>query len=328
MKLFLSFLKIKLRSIIICMLFSVIFVISFVLFRVPVSAALYPLVICFFLGLCFLSYDFFKFRTRNREFQQLIETRAFLISDIPESRNVEDEAYCEIIRLLRQELSFTETQAETRYRDMTDYYTVWVHQIKTPIASMKLLIQNEDTPAYRKLSSDLFRIEQYVSLVLAFLRLDSVSTDYVFREHKLDTMIKSTVRKFASDFIYKKIRLDYEETQLSFVTDEKWFSLVLEQLISNALKYTREGSVHIYEKDRKLYIEDTGIGISPEDISRVFEEGFTGLNGRKDKSASGIGLSLCKRVCDNLSVALSISSEVGKGTTVILDLSQHRVNKE
>ena len=193
---------------------------------------------------------------------------------------------------------------------------------------MKLTLQNEDSPAFRKLTSDLFRIEQYVEMVLAFLRLDSVSTDYVFKELSADTLIKNSVKKFAPDFINKKLRLDYEETDIMLVTDEKWFSFVLEQIISNALKYTREGGIHIYTREKKLFIEDTGIGIAPEDVPRVFENGYTGINGRTDKSASGIGLYLCKRVCDNLGIGISIESKVGEGTRVCLDLEQYKLRKE
>lgn len=328
MKLFFSFLKMKWRTIVMCAVFMCIFILTFVLFRLPLKAVIYPFLLCFIVALIFTLTDFFRFRKRKNEFESLIGMRSFLLSDIPESRNIEEKNYAKIISLLKQEIIDIESLADKRYSDMTQYYTAWVHQIKTPIASMKLSLQNEDTPAYRKLSSDLFRIEQYVSMVLAFLRLDCVSTDYVFREQKVDELIKAAVRKFAPDFIGKKLRLNYEETDISFVTDEKWFSFVLEQIISNSLKYTSEGGVHIYEKNKILYIEDTGIGIAPEDIPRVFENGFTGLNGRNDKSASGIGLYLCRRVCDNLSVKISVSSKIGEGTTVSLDLSQYNLKKE
>ena len=328
MKLLFSYIKMKRRTIIICMLFAFIFTISFIFYRLPVTAVVYPAVLCAVSGIILMSVDFLRFKKRHKDFDEIIRLRSFLISDIPEAENLPEEDYCKIVSLLRQELSQLETGFASRYNDMTDYYTVWAHQIKTPIASMKLTLQNEDSPAFRKLTSDLFRIEQYVEMVLAFLRLDSVSTDYVFKELSADTLIKNSVKKFAPDFINKKLRLDYEETDIMLVTDEKWFSFVLEQIISNALKYTREGGIHIYTREKKLFIEDTGIGIAPEDVPRVFENGYTGINGRTDKSASGIGLYLCKRVCDNLGIGISIESKVGEGTRVCLDLEQYKLRKE
>ena len=160
-------------------------------------------------------------------------------------------------------------------------------------------------------------------MVLAFLRLDSPSSDYVFKVCSLDDILKKSVRKFASDFINKKLCLEYEPVGCSVVTDEKWLAFVLEQLLSNSLKYTSDGYVRIFtEREGVLCIEDTGIGIAPEDLPRVFEKGYTGFNGRKDNSSSGIGLYLCKRICDNLGVDISISSKVGDGTLVRLDFGQ------
>lgn len=207
---------------------------------------------------------------------------------------------------------------------MTDYYSVWVHQIKTPIASMKLMLQNEDTVLARKLSTDLFRIEQYVGMVLAFLRLDSESSDYVFQEYELDHIIRQSVKKFSIEFIEKKIRLCFEPTGEKLITDEKWFSFCLEQILSNALKYTKEGSVRIYmEAPHTLCIEDTGIGIAPEDIPRIFEKGYTGYNGRRDKQASGLGLYLCRRTCNGLGIGLSAKSCLGQGTVIRMEMEQY-----
>ena len=194
---------------------------------------------------------------------------------------------------------------------------------------MQLRLQSEDSPLTRKLNADLLRIEQYVEMVLAYLRLDSTSTDYVFKEYRLDNLIRQSVRKFSSEFIGKKIRLDYEPIEKVVLTDEKWFSFVIEQLLSNALKYTRSGSIKIYMADEnKLCIEDTGIGIASEDLPRVFEKGYTGYNGRMDKKASGLGLYLCKRVCDNLGIKINAESEINVGTKIILDLEQYKLRKE
>ena len=117
----------------------------------------------------------------------------------------------------------------------------------------------------------------------------------------------------------KKLKLDLEPIDCEILTDEKWISFVIEQIISNALKYTKEGSIHIYERNQVLYIEDTGIGIKEEDLPRVFERGFTGYNGRLDKKASGLGLYLCYQIVKNLGYCIAIKSELGKGTIVSID---------
>ncbi len=244
-------------------------------------------------------------------------------------RGIEDKDYQEIIRFICEEHNNYRTSTNRRYADMTDYYTVWVHQIKTPIASMRLTLQNEDTPLSRKLSGDLFRVEQYVEMVLTFLRLDSESTDYVIQEYDLDVIVKQAVRKFAGEFIGRKLSLIYESLNTTVITDEKWLSFVIEQILSNALKYTPSGSITItLEPEKKLCIRDTGIGIAKEDLPRIFENGYTGHNGRADKKASGIGLYLCKRICANLGHQIKAESVIGEGTAVILDLASAKLETE
>ncbi len=231
--------------------------------------------------------------------------------------------------LLQEARRAQETEAARRYADMVDYYTLWAHQIKTPIASMRLTLQNEDSPLSRRLTAELGRVERYVEMVLAYLRLDADSTDYVLRECELDPIVRGAVKKFSGEFIERKLALDFRPTGARVLTDEKWLSFVLEQLLSNALKYTPEGRISVYmEVPATLCISDTGIGIAPEDLPRIFEQGFTGRNGRRDKRASGLGLYLCRRVCRSIGHGISAESEPGKGTTVRLDLSRKTLGVE
>ncbi|MGN1466791.1 MAG: sensor histidine kinase [Ruminococcus sp.] len=261
---------------------------------------------------------------------QQIKTITNAMADIfPQTDTIKDEDYRRIIRLISKEHNDYRMVTNRKYADMIEYYTTWAHQIKTPIASMRLHLQNEDTPLSCKLTSDLHRIEQYVEMVLTFLRLNSESTDYVFKEYDLDKVVKSAVKKFSSDFIGRKLSLVYEPLNTTVVTDEKWMSFVIEQVLSNALKYTPSGSIAITLEDEKtLRIRDTGIGIAPEDLPRIFENGYTGYNGRTDHKSSGIGLYLCKRICSNLGHRITVSSIVDVGTTVDIDLTQRKLEIE
>lgn len=178
------------------------------------------------------------------------------------------------------------------------------------------------------MSAELFRIEQYVEMVLSYQRLGSDTVDLVLRRVELDRVLRGCVRKFAGLFIMKKLPLELEETQLEVLTDEKWLAFVIEQLLSNALKYTREGRIHIYAEGRSLIIEDTGTGIAPEDLPRLGERGFTGYNGRAEKGSTGLGLYLCRRICNKLGHSLRFESELSHGTRAIIGFSDYNLGVE
>ena len=194
---------------------------------------------------------------------------------------------------------------------------------------MRLTLEGSDSPESRRLSAELGRIERYVEMALVYLRLDSESSDYVIREFELDPFIRRSVKKFAGEFISKRLSLELEPSGASVVSDEKWLAFVVEQVLSNSLKYTREGSVRIYLAEPKtLCIRDTGIGIAPEDMPRIFDKGYTGLNGRADLRASGLGLYPCRRVCRKLGHGISAVSAPGEGTEIRIDLSSYDLDPE
>lgn len=264
------------------------------LYQIPLEAAGYGILLVFIAEFVWLLSGFGRFRKKQKLLRQLAGERAkdFYLRDLPESEDPKEEAYQDLIESLLKEKNRKEAEAAEKLRDMEEYYTLWVHQIKTPIAAMSLLLQEEDTPENGELSMELFRIEQYVEMVLQYLRLDSPDHDLAFRSVDVDDCVRQAVRKYARSFIRKKIALDFQETGIEIVSDEKWLVFVLEQLLSNALKYTKKGTIRIYGGNGFLYIEDTGIGIAPEDLPRIFEKGYTGYNGRRDKKSTGIGLYL------------------------------------
>lgn len=325
MKLFLRYLQSKLGVILLFLAFGAVLAFSFLLYRLPAEAVLYPAALCVLLGIGVLLLDFFRVRRRHMALRDLKETDA----ELPEVRDIEAEDYREIVRLLREANREARTRSETDMAAMVDYYTLWVHQIKTPIAAMRLRLQEEDSELSRALLSDLGRVERYVSMVLTYLRLENGATDYVIRETDLDSVIRPVLRQFAGEFISRKLKLDYTPVQRKVLTDGKWLSFVVEQVLSNALKYTPSGSVSIFmEEPATLVVRDTGIGIPPEDLPRVFERNYTGLAGRADTRASGLGLSLCKSVCDRLGHTISIESTPGEGTSVRIDLSARKLDIE
>ncbi len=330
MQFFISYIKERRVGIAVFILFSLIFFCAFGLYRLPIQAVLYPALLCILFGILFAGWDMRKAYAKHKKLQGILKLSAPMMEHVfPAAVSIDDKDYQEIIRLLCQEQAELTNGMNHKFADMVDYYTVWAHQIKTPIASMRLRLQNEDSSLSRKLSADLFRIEQYVEMVLMFLRLGSDSTDYVIKECDLDSLIKQGVKKFAGEFIGRRLKLEYEPLDAKVITDEKWLSFVIEQLLSNALKYTPQGSITIgMEEPKILCIRDTGIGIAPEDLPRIFEKGYTGYNGREDKKASGIGLYLCRRICNNLGHTIKARSSLDTGTVIEIDLSQRKLEIE
>lgn len=309
--------------------FCVIFGVCFALYHFPPEAVLYPALLCGAVGGICLFVSLQRARKWQEELLFLRHMTEELDWKLPDAYYPLDEDYQELILELLDRQRRWSTGAVARYDDMVEYYTIWVHQIKTPIAAMRLRLQSEDSALSRDLTEELGRIEQYVEMVLVYLRLNEGGNDYVIRKTPLDDMVRPAVKKFATQFIRKKVSLVYEPLDISVLTDEKWLTFCIEQIISNAVKYTSSGSVSIYRKEPKtLCIEDTGMGIAPEDLPRVWEKGYTGYNGRTDKRASGIGLYLCKSICDRLGHTISISSEVGKGTLVEIDLMERALEVE
>lgn len=213
---------------------------------------------------------------------------------------------------------------EAKAADRNDYYLMWTHQIKTPIAAMKLLLENGEERDKNSfyMREELFKIEQYVEMVLTFQRLESLSSDLELREYDLYEILKRTVKSFSVLFINKGLSLELQEMRFRVLTDEKWLGFCIGQLISNSVKYTRHGCITIRAREEMesvvLCIEDTGIGIRPEDLPRIFERGFTGYNGRMEEKSTGIGLYLCHRIFRHLGIEVQVESEVGAGTKMSL----------
>ena len=327
-----SFFKARKVPIIIFTGIVVIFGTLFYLYNIPSDAIIYGTQLSIvWSGVCFLI-DFYKYYKRHKLLHINREKFFEDAEQLPEQMDIIECDYQELVKELYRAKQELVSGNRITKKEMLDYYGMWVHQIKTPIAALDILLQNaeqnlhqsdeeetiQETVPVADMKMELFKIEQYVEMALNYLRVEDISSDLSFKKCAVDDMVRQAVRKYAKVFISKKIQMDFKPTNVDTVTDEKWFVFVLEQLLSNSLKYTKEGKISIFMEGKALVIEDTGIGIPAEDIPRIFEKGFTGYNGREDKKSTGIGLYLCKNIMDKLQWNITADSEVGTGTKIYL----------
>ena len=293
---------------------------------------IYTNVIMTFLFCVFLFSKFIIFSKKKKKLDEFNYKIQLELNSYPKATNEIEQSYQKIIQKIYRIMQTQKTESEKRKDESERYYMIWSHQVKTPIAAMKLILQEEENEQTKELLSQLFEIEEYVEMNLNFFRLNSSESDYILKSYALDSMIRCCIRKYAMFFIQKKIKINYEAIDKSIITDEKWFIFVMGQIMSNALKYTKKGEISIYI-DKKfnqelLIIEDTGIGIKEEDLPRIFDKGYTGFNGRMDKKATGLGLYLCKKILNNLGLGIYLESKIGQGTKVFLMLNQYSMQQD
>lgn len=331
----------------------------------------YGMLLCMFVTIAAIFTGYGRHQESLRQLEQMQENIATVSGDMKKPEYLYERQYQECIRRIAEEKDRLQSELMNRQQELSEYYSMWVHQIKTPIAALKLLIDEETSACLdaddieendicitniRQMQNELFRVEQYVDMALQYTRLGAQTNDFVLEQVLLDDVVKSSIYKYAKQFIYKQLQLNYVTQDILAVTDKKWLGFVVDQLLSNAIKYTKQGSVSIqvvqiaqsgdgernteavkaqdhwyeYWHDRAdadqeesihIIIEDTGIGISADDLPRVCEKGYTGYNGHADKYSTGIGLYLCKAILDKLGHQFVITSEKGKGTRVEIVIS-------
>jgi hypothetical protein len=326
LKLLFCFLKEKIGEFFMLVAFAAITAVVFSLYDMEVEPLGYALLLCVLFYVVCLAFRFLGYFRQERERRELLREQTVSAGQLAAPKTLAECEYREMIEKLGQRCRDLATDREKEKQEMIDYYSTWVHQIKTPIAVMRMQLQGDDTEENRALLAELFRIEQYVEMVLSYIRLGSSQNDFVIKEYELDEIIRQAVRKFAPQFVHEKIKLIYEPTAERVITDEKWLLFIMEQLISNAIKYTPNGTVTIAVSERQiLSVADTGIGIAPEDLPRIFEKGFTGYNGRADKKATGLGLYLCRQAAGKLGIRIWAESTPGAGSTFYLDLHREKI---
>lgn len=312
-----------------CAMFLMLFAVAYMfLIHISWSEIVYffSLELFLFAVVCVVGFAIYAWRIRAlEESARRLKNEGIMIPGQPEAIEA---IYQEIIEEISMQKKLSDADYAKKQSQMREYYSMWVHQVKTPIAAMQLLLQvqrqklsGEDMQLQSELEGELFDIEQYVNMALQYQRVNTPGNDYVLESVRLDELVREVIRKYAKIMVRKKIPLQYEGTDAKVVTDGKWVTFVMEQVLSNAIKYSHEGDGIVIEIVREpnwyyLKITDHGIGIRKEDLARVFEKGYTGYNGHADKKSTGIGLYLCKMVLNKLGHSIRIESEYGVGTTV------------
>lgn len=300
------------------------------LYGLPWGPAGYTCLVTAVVTLGLLTAGFFSWKRKRRQLlilkrqaEQSLET-----ADLPKAETPLEEIYQEIIRDQEKRCQREQKESREKLVRSREYYTRWSHQIKTPIAAMELLLQEEPADV-RALKRELLKTSQYVEMALSYQRMEGEGNDLVIQRYELRPVVMQAVKKVSPLLIHKHISFSAGDLSGKVLTDEKWLVFVLEQLLTNASKYTKEGgSVRIGKENGLLVLRDTGIGIRPEDLPRIFEWGYTGYNGRLDKRSTGVGLALVKQVMEMLGNKIEIRSVLGEGTEVFLDLRRTELEAE
>ena len=326
-KLLTSWLKWRSKMMAGILLLMVNYVIVAALMHMNLDAVIYSTLLGCFVGAWLGVWDFYSYAKRMEMLYRTYLNCHHTLEMMPTAKQPIETMYQEIITALNEELGTLKNQTKRQAEEMQDYYTLWTHQIKTPIAAMHLVLQNQKYQQQERqegsmilqLEGELFKVEQYVEMAMQYLRLGSMSQDLVLKKYELYEIVTKALQKQAVSFVNKKLSIDLQPFEKNIITDEKWLQFVIEQLISNSIKYTQSGGITIrLDEKGRLEIKDTGIGIQSEDLPRIFDRGFTGYNGRMHKKSTGIGLYLCKEVIQKLSHLISVESKVGEGTSVYL----------
>lgn len=333
MKCFLEYMKAKLWRNLVILVCASFMAVIFRLYRVPWRAIQYSFEVCLTISLLAMCIEYYFYNKSYTVRQRLMGSVEYNLLNMEKPANQLERDYQDFIRRIIADKNKEIATQKDSYKELKEYIMMWAHQIKTPITGLKLLLQQqeaqnveneEDLNQYRHMREEIFAIESYVGMNLEYIRLDSLNADLSVEECSLEKTIKQEIQRFSPMFIAKKLSIKLENLDEIVISDQKWLSFVVGQILSNALKYTKKGGIVISaqskEKNVYLSVQDTGMGIAKEDLPRIFEKAFTGFNGHIDKRATGIGLYLSRQILNRLGHTIEITSEVGVGTTVVVGL--------
>ena len=322
------------RGAVVLALFTAVFAGVFALYDLPVEAVLYAAGLCALIGAVMLGAGYRRFWREHTCRQEALNNLLVLTDALPEAGTPAEADFRAMAEKMKRAYAELLTRTDSARWESLDYYSAWVHQIKTPIAVMQMTLQGDVTAEHQALLAELFRIQQYVDMVLSYQRLESESSDLVIRAYDLDAIVREIVGKYLPVCMQKGLRLSYDRSEagegpVQVLTDEKWLMFIIGQILDNAVKYTAEGAITLsVTKDKMLRVADTGLGIAPGDLPRIFEKGFTGYNGRTDKTATGLGLYLCRTAAGKLNHRLWCESTPGQGSVFFIDLHTDKLEVE
>lgn len=287
-----KFLKEKSMGILLFCSIFVIYLINFLLWQLPMIALLNSGFFVLLIFVASLFYSYFRWK----------KTREDLIERSNENMD------------LHQQIE----QQTRNSQDFSDMIRLWTHQMKIPLAAIDLMTQTKIDK--KELKNQIFSLENYLKILLEYQRITNLSTDFRFEKVSLTELSKNLVKKYSHFFIQKGLTVNFEGNEDWLVlTDKRWLELALEQFINNAVKYTKTGGLTFHISQGKFQLTDTGIGILPEDLPRLFDHGFTGYNGRLQQKSTGLGLYLAKRVLDKLDFTIKMDSQIDIGTSVTIE---------
>ena len=320
-----EFIKERMIFLIINLIMFLLVAILMKIVKVSINIILILFLIWFGPILIYMVLEFIKYRRYLNNLINTVENldRKYLLPEVIEEPRFQE---ARIINDVLKQCNKSMHEKVKHYKDeqieYREYIETWVHEIKTPIASAKLILENDNSNLSERINYEMKRVEGFIEQVLYYARSSDVSKDYIIKEFSLRSVVMKSVKSNSRDFINKNIKLDIRGIEGNIFSDEKWVEFIINQIIINAMKFSipNEGKVSIYSKVNEnniiLTIEDNGVGINEKDIDRVFEKGFTGENGRKFGKSTGIGLYLCKKLCDKLGIGISLNSKENIGTKV------------
>lgn len=274
---------------------------------------------------CYLSVSYYvrkKYLDKLLAMTEQLEERYLIAEIVPKPERVDDAVYIEIMKMAEKSMLERIAEIEKERREYKEYIEQWIHEVKTPLAAMKLLSENNRLDFTRELLAQLERVNHYTEQALYYARSEHTEKDYIIRETDLVNAVHNAIADNKYLLRQKGVAVTVDEMEEHVYTDDKWLRFILNQLIGNAVKYCGDKPlIHVYSVKKgdmvSLMVEDNGIGIAESDLPRIYDKGFTGNNGRTVQSSTGIGLYLCRKLCDKLGIGLEAVSD-GKGTTVIL----------
>ncbi len=289
------------------------------------SAQSFLVIVLAVAGIACLLYGYFRRAGFYKELLARLESldQKYLITEMIERPDfLEGKLLYDVMIQVNKSMNDRLASYRRASNDYREYIETWVHEVKTPIASSRLMIENNKNEVTRSLETEISRIEGYVEQALFYTRSNSVEKDYIIKKVNLKEMISSCVKKNARALIESRISVQMQDLEEDVFTDAKWIDFIVGQILSNSIKYRRDQDPQIKifaekkENSIRLSICDNGIGIPPQDIRRVFEKGFTGENGRRFTRSTGMGLYLCKKLCEKLGLSISLTSQVGQGALI------------